>query len=144
MHSIQIGGIQVKEKVFTVIKRSLIQLLSISVFLALGLLVALLISHFSGTIVRTVMVYEGFILVLAGALLSPRYGHSIVNVNALDQPSATQLAHLDLEINRVEQQLEREDPSYYKNFFRQIKGSSYILTLIITGAILLLYALNYL
>jgi hypothetical protein len=90
------------------------------------------------------MVYEGFILALVGALLSPRATRSIINANALDQPNATQIAYRDLEINRLEQELEREDPSYYKNFYSRVKGSAHNLTLIITGVVMLLYALNYL
>jgi prolipoprotein diacylglyceryltransferase len=90
------------------------------------------------------MVYEGFILVLVGALLSPRASRTFINANALDQPNAAQMAYRDLEINRLEQELEREDPSYYKNFFSQIKGNAYNLTLIIAGVIMFFYALNYL
>lgn len=133
-----------KERMITISKRILVQILCVVIFLALCLLSAVVISHFTGTILRTVMVYEGFILVLAGALLSPRASRSIINANALDQPNATQIAYRDLEINRLEQELEREDPSYYKNFYSQVKGSAHNLTLIITGVVMLLYALNYL
>ncbi|MDF2906705.1 MAG: hypothetical protein K0R34_2026 [Herbinix sp.] len=133
-----------KDKLVKFIKRILVQILCIIVFLALCLLIALLISHFSGIILRTVMVYEGFILVLVGALLSPKSGRSIINVNGLDQPSATQMAYRDLEVNRLEQEFERENPSYYKDFYSGVKGSAHNLTLILSGGIMLMYALNYL
>ncbi len=133
-----------KEKFVKLVKKILVQSLCIIIFLAICLLIAVQISHFTGIIFRTVMVYEGFILVLAGALLSPRASRSIINVNALDQPNAAQIAHRDLEVIRLEQELEREDPSYYKNFFYQVKGSAHNITLIFTGLIMLFYALNYL
>lgn len=133
-----------KEKFKFILKRILIQILCVVILLALCLLIALLISRFSGTILKTVIVYESFILALAGALLSPRASRSFINANALDQPNAAQMAYRDLEINRLEQELEREDPSYYKNFFFQVKGIAHNLTLIITGAVMLFYALNYL
>ncbi len=133
-----------KEKLKAISKRVLVQILCVIIFLVLGALIAVLISRYTGTILKTVMVYEGFIIVLAGALLSPRACRSIINANALDQPNAAQLAYRDLEINRFEQELERKEPSYYKNFFSQVKGIAYSLTFIITGIIMLFYALNYL
>lgn len=133
-----------KERIITISRRILVQFLCFVIFLAFCLLVAIVISRFTGTILRTVMVYEGFILALVGALLSPRATRSIINANALDQPNATQIAYRDLEINRLEQELEREDSSYYKNFYSRVKGSAHNLTLIITGVVMLLYALNYL
>ena len=103
-----------KEKFIRLLKRAIIQSFCVLIFLVLCILIAILISRFSGTILRTVMVYEGFILVLAGALLSPRASRSIINANALDQPNAAQIAYRDLQISRLEQELEREDPFYYR------------------------------
>ena len=133
-----------KEKLIAILKRICVQLLCVVILLALCLFIAVLISRFSGTILKTVIVYEGFILALVGALLSPRASRSFINANALDQPNAAQMAYRDLEINRLEQELEREDPSYYKNFFFQVKGVAHNLTLIIAGAVMLFCALNYL
>lgn len=133
-----------KEKIVIISKRILVQFLCVVIFLAFCLLIAIMISRFTGTILRTVMVYEGFILVLAGALLSPRATRSFIDANALDRPNATQIAYRDLEINRLEQEFERQDPFYYKNFFSQVKGNAHNFTLIITGVIMLFYALNYL
>ena len=133
-----------KEKFIRLLKRVIIQSFCVLIFLVLCILIAILISRFSGTILRTVMVYEGFILVLAGALLSPRASRSIINANALDQPNAAQIAYRDLQISRLEQELEREDPFYYKNFFYQVKGCAHNITLILTGAIMLFYALSFL
>ena len=133
-----------KERIIMISKRILVQILCVVIFQALCLLIAVAISRYTGTLLRTVMVYEGFILVLVGALLSPRATRSMINANALDQPNATQIAYRDMEITRLEQEFEREDPSYYKNFFSQVKGSAHNLTLIIAGIIMLLYALNYL
>jgi ABC-type lipoprotein release transport system permease subunit len=90
------------------------------------------------------MLYEGFAIVLIGALLSPRAGRSMTNVNGLDQPSAAQMTYHDLEVNRLEQEIERQDTSYYNNFFYSMKTGANNLSFIITGAILLLFALNYL
>lgn len=112
--------------------------------LSVSLLVAVLISRFSGILLRTVMVYEGFIILLVGALLSPRGMRSMINVNAFGQRNAEQLLHRELEINRLEQELERKDPNYYKNFFQMVKEGPHNYTLIITGGILMIYAMNYL
>ena len=133
-----------KERIIMISKRILVQILCVVIFQALCLLIAVAISRYTGTLLRTVMVYEGFILVLVGALLSPRATRSMINANALDQPNATQIAYRDLEITRLEQEFVREDASFYKNFFSQVKGSAHNLTLIIAGIIMLLYALNYL
>ncbi len=133
-----------KGKLVQIIKLVLIQILCVMIFLSISVLCAVLISRFSGSILRTVMVYEGFILVLVGALLSPRATRSFINANALDQPNAAQIAYRDMEINRMEQEFEREDPLYYKNFFYLVKGSAHNITMILAGLILLFYALNYL
>ncbi len=133
-----------KEKIKTITKQILMQALSVIIFLVISSLIAVLISRYTGVILRTVMVYEGFIIILAGALLSPKASRSIINANALDQPNATQIAYRDMEISRWEQEKEREDPSYYNNFFSQVKGIAHNLTFIITGVILLFCALTYL
>jgi hypothetical protein len=133
-----------KEKSVIAIKKIMVEIICVLLFLSLSLLIAVLISHFSGSLLRTVMVYEGFIIVLVGALLSPRGSRSIINLNALEQRNAEYMIRQDLEINRLEQELERKDPSYYKNFFSRVKGSPHNLTLILSGGIILFYALIYL
>lgn len=133
-----------RDKLRRMLKRVLVQLLCIIIFFAIVSGMAFIIHYFSELSLRTVMVYEGFVIVLVGALLSPRAGRSMANVNALDQPSAAQMAYHDLEVNRLEQEIERQDPSYYKNFFYSMKAGANHLTFIITGVVMLLVALNYL
>ena len=133
-----------KEKLGRVIKKILAQILCIILLLFVSYPIAVLISHYYGILLRTVMVYEGFVILLVGALLSPRGMRSMINVNAFGQRNAEQLLYRELEINRMEQELERKDPSYYKNFFQIVKETPHNYTLIITGGLLMIYAMNYL
>ena len=133
-----------KDKLVAIIRKIMLQILCIIVFLFFSVLCALAISHFYGILLRTVMVYEGFVIVLVGALLSPRGSRSLIPLNAFGQRNAEQMLHRELEINRSEQEIERKDPSYYKNFFQLVRESRHNITLIITGGILLLVAMEYL
>ncbi len=133
-----------KEKMKKVLQKLLIQILYIILFTSVSVLAAVLISRYFDILLRTVVVYEGFFVVLVGALLSPRGVRSIINVNALDQRHADQMIQRDLEINRMEQELERRDPNYYKNFFHLVKEGPHNFTFIITGGLLMIYAMNYL
>ncbi|MDF2486950.1 MAG: hypothetical protein K0R46_3118 [Herbinix sp.] len=133
-----------KDRLIRMMKRALVQLLGIIICLAVSFGIAYLIHYFSDTSLRRVMVYEGFLIIMAGVLLSPRGNRSIINVNALDQPNAAQIAYRDLEVNRMEQEIERQDTSYYKNFFSSMKAGANNLTFIVTGTIMQIIAMNYL
>ncbi len=133
-----------KERAVKVIKRILVQILYIIVFLTFSILCAILISHKFEIILRTVMVYVGFLIALVGALLSPRGSRSIINMNAFGQRSAEQIVHQELEINRLEQELERKDTFYHRKFFQLVKEGPHNITFVITGGILLFYAIKFL
>lgn len=107
-------------------------------------LIALLISHIFTIELSTIILSEGFILILIGAFISPSGKSSSINLNALGQHDANLISNQDLQVTRLEQQFERESADYYKNYFQKsVKGVfKSNITLILTGIILILYALN--
>ncbi|MBP1756539.1 MAG: hypothetical protein H6Q59_2937 [Firmicutes bacterium] len=130
-------------KTMNIIKKLLVLLIGILICLALSYVIALLVSRCFHITFRTVMVYEGFLVILIGALLSPSGSRSIINLGASGQKNAAQISYQDLEVNRLEQELERKNPLYYKNFFSTLKTINYHWTFLISGAAMLLYTLEF-
>lgn len=132
-----------KAKMMNIIKKLLVQFIGILICLALYYVIAILVSGCFHFTFRTVIVYEGFIVILIGALLSPSGSRSIINLGAFGQKNAAQISYQDLEVNRMEQELERKKPLYYKNFFSVMKAINYHWVFLICGAIMILYALEF-
>lgn len=132
-----------KDKVNTTIKKIVFHIITTVILLVFSCGIAYLISTLFQISLRTVVVYEGFFLVLMGALLSPGGSRTVINLGAFGQKNAAQISYQDLEVNRLEQEKVRESKSYYKDFFYSLKASTGNLTLILTGAVLILYSLNY-
>ncbi len=125
------------------LRKIVLHLITTAIFLLFSYGIAFLISSLFGFSLRTVMVYEGFLFVLVGALLSPGGSHTIINLGSFGQKNAAQISYQDLEVNRMEQELERKSKSYYKDFFYALKANTGNITLILSGAVLIIYSLNY-
>lgn len=132
-----------KEKTWNIVKKIMVQLIGILICLVISYAIALLISWCFPITFRTVMVYEGFLVILLGALLSPGGSRSIINLGAFGQKNAAQISYQDLEVNRLEQEVERKNPLYYKNFFSIMRTINYHWSFLISGAVMVLYALEF-
>lgn len=132
-----------KVKIMNIMKRVLVQLIGSIICVGIFYIIALLISRWFPITFRTVMVYEGFLVILVGALLSPSGSRSIINMGAFGQKNAAQISYQDLEVNRLEQEQERKNPFYYKNFFSVVKTIDYHWAFLISGAVMILYALEF-
>jgi hypothetical protein len=123
-------------------KRIFFQFLYSFILFGIGYIIAILISNKSNYKLQDVMSYEGFILILIGALLSPKSNHSIINLQGTGQRNANLISYQDLEVTRQEQELERESTNYYKNFFRYkvVKSVFRNLTFIFAGIITLIFS----
>jgi hypothetical protein len=64
-------------------------------------------------------------------------------MGALGQKNAAQISYQDLEVNRLEQEQERKNPLYYKNFLSAVKSIEYRWVFLISGAVMILYALEF-
>jgi hypothetical protein len=125
-------------------KKILFQLLYSLVMFGLGYIIALLIAHRFNYGLKEVMLSEGLILILIGALLSPKSNNPIINLQGVGQRNANAISYQDLEVTRQEQEMERASADYYKNYFRHnvVKSVFSNLTFLFTGIIIIIFSLN--
>lgn len=134
-----------RNKVKRTLKKILTTLIWGIIIFSISCLMAILVSHLFGVSLRSVMAVEGLVLAFIGMLLLPSGSYNI-NLRGLGQKDSSYLTYQDTETSRLEQQIERGDANYYKNFYsiREIFKNG--LVFIIVGAAIFasaMYLYNY-
>ncbi len=134
-----------KSNIGRTLRSLLIKLLFCIFIFGIIYLIAIIIPIFFDVTTKEVMTVEGLVIALLGALLSPS-GNSGINLRGMGQRDANAISYQDTEVSRLQQQQEREDIDYHKNFFvNSVKETfKHSLILAIAGIAAFLYAVNFL
>jgi hypothetical protein len=134
-----------KNNISKILRSLIIKLLLCILIFGLIYLLAIIIPVFFNVTSKAVLVVEGLVLALSGALLSPG-GNSGIDLRGMGQRNANIISYQITEEARLQQQQEREDKDYHKNFFvnsvKEIFKNSIIL--VVAGIAGFLYAVNFL
>ena len=106
-----------KTKFMIFFKKALIFLLCSLIVLGIGTLIALLISQKFNYKMQDVMINESFAVIGIGILLSLKGRPSGLNLQGAGQSNENAVLYKHLEVTRLEDEMERNSPDYYKNFF---------------------------
>jgi hypothetical protein len=139
------GNLMYKNNISKILRSLIIKLLLCILIFGLIYLLAIIIPVFFNVTSKAVLVVEGLVLALSGALLSPS-GNSGIDLRGMGQRNANIISYQITEEARLQQQQDREDKDYHKNFFvnsvKEIFKNSIIL--VIAGIAGFLYAVNFL
>ncbi|NLK27651.1 MAG: hypothetical protein GX306_04820 [Clostridiales bacterium] len=124
-----------KVELKTILEKVILLLLFGIIYLGIGYLVGIFLSHQFNYKLENVLTYEGVILLIIGILASMKGRPSGINLNGFGQSNANINSYLNNEILRQEREM---DP-YHKNFHKNniVKFAFGNLTFIIGGIFIL-------
>lgn len=122
-----------------IIKKITISLVLSIIFVAIGYLIAFLISNYYHTNFKNVMFLEGLATTLITVLFSIQGNPSGINLHGLGQETPQYSAYANLETTRME----RESTNYFKNFKNHsvVKLTFNSLTIVFGGILIILFSI---
>lgn len=126
-------------KLKSLLKQSLLILCFSLIIFLIGLLISFLICYFKNCKLENILFYEGIIVTIIGVLMSLRGNPSGSNIGSIGQNNATQVSFENLEVTR----LEREMNPYHKGFRKNniVTLGVINITIILSGIFLLISSL---
>ena len=131
-----------KLKLKKILKNLLFLLLFSLIFLGIGYIIAILISHRFNYLLRDVMFCESFIWIMIGTMMSMKGNPSGTNFNGIGNSNVNAISFRDLEVTRME----RESKPYYKDFLRNnvVEFAFGNLTFILGGIFMIVFCILFL
>ncbi len=124
-----------KSKLKKILKNMLFIMLFSLVFLGIGYLLAIFISHQFYYKMQDIMFYEGLIFILFGVLFSMKSNPSGVNLQGLGMTNPQYFSNQNLDVTR----LERETTDCYKDFLKSsmVEFAFSNITIIVSGILII-------
>lgn len=101
-----------------ILTKVLLIILCCLLLFGLEYLLALLIAYKSSYKIQDVMIYEGIIIIIIGIFMSMKGSHSGINLQGVGQINENAVQFQNFEVTRLEQEQERKNKEYFKNFYK--------------------------
>lgn len=118
-----------------IFKKILFLLIFSILYLAIGYVAAILISNHFHYKLQDVLFLVGFLLFLLGILMSMKGNPSGTSFSGIGQKNVTAISNLDLEVTRMEREINPYHKDFYKNNIVEFAFSN--LTVLFGGVLLI-------
>jgi cell division septal protein FtsQ len=119
-----------------ILKKILFLLIFSILYLAIGYVAAILISNNFHYKLQDVLFLVGFLLFLLGILMSMKGNPSGTSFSGIGQKNVNAISNLDLEVTRMEREINPYHKDYYKNNIVEFAFSN--LTVLLGGVLLII------